>query len=74
MSVVGPTTDLATKRIQVFTVTNISRSFTYKMAAKINWRIYGTKLRHCHPMCSKLQLNKPTSFRFSETNYFPQYR
>ena len=28
------------------TVTNISRSFTYKMAAKIN----GTKLRHCHRM------------------------
>jgi len=24
--------------------------FTYKMAAKINWYRYGTKLRHCHPM------------------------
>jgi len=24
--------------------------FTYKMAAKINWHRYGTKLRHCHPM------------------------
>ena len=22
----------------------------YKMAAKINWRRYGTKLRHCHRM------------------------
>ena len=22
--------------------------FTYKMAAKINWHRYGTKLRHCH--------------------------
>ena len=30
--------------------TNISQSFTYKMAAKINWHRYGTKLRHCHPM------------------------
>ena len=24
--------------------------FTYKMATKINWHRYGTKLRHCHPM------------------------
>jgi len=24
--------------------------FTYKMAAKINWHRYGTKLRHCHLM------------------------
>jgi len=31
-------------------VTNISKSFTYKMAAKINWRRYGTKLRRCHAM------------------------
>ena len=26
--------------------------FTYKMAAKINWHRYRTKLRHCHPMYS----------------------
>ena len=26
------------------------RVFTYKMAAKINWYRYGTKLRHCQPM------------------------
>jgi len=26
------------------------RVFIYKMAAKINWHRYGTKLRHCHPM------------------------
>jgi len=26
------------------------RVFTYKMAAKINWHRYGTKLHHCHPM------------------------
>jgi len=31
-------------------MTNISQSSTYKMAAKINWHRYGTKLRHCHPM------------------------
>jgi len=32
------------------TVTDISQSFTRKMAAKINWHRYGTKLRHCRPM------------------------
>jgi len=26
--------------------------FTYKMATKVNWHRYGTKLRHCHPMYS----------------------
>ena len=31
-------------------VTNISKSFTYKMAAKTIWHRYVTKLRHCHPM------------------------
>ena len=29
---------------------HIYQSFTCKMAAKINWHIYGTKLRHCHPV------------------------
>jgi len=29
-------------------VTNISQSFTHKMAAKTSWHRYGTKLRHCH--------------------------
>ena len=38
------------------TVTSISHSFTYKMAAKINWHRYGTKLRHSHPMYSLQQL------------------
>jgi len=33
-------------RLSAITVTNISRVFTYKMAAKINWHRYGTKLRH----------------------------
>jgi len=36
--------------LSAITVTNISKSFTYKMAAKTNWHRYGTKLRHCHPM------------------------
>ena len=31
-------------------VTNIYKSFTYKMAAKTSWHRYGKKLRHCHPM------------------------
>ena len=31
------------------TVTNVSYSITYKMAAEINWHRYCTKLRHCHP-------------------------
>ena len=29
-------------------VTNISESFTHKMAAKTSWHRYGTKLLHCH--------------------------
>ena len=36
--------------LSAITVTNTSQSFTYKMAAKINWHRYWTKLRHCHPM------------------------
>ena len=35
-------------------MTNISQSFTQKMAAKINWHKYGTKLRHCHPIYTEL--------------------
>jgi len=31
-------------------VTNISESFTHKMAAKTSWHRHVTKLRHCHPM------------------------
>ena len=30
--------------------TNISKSFTYKMAPKISWHRYVTKLRQCHYM------------------------
>ena len=36
-----------TRRICDVTVTSISTSFTYKMAAKTSWHRYGTKLRHC---------------------------
>ena len=35
-------TDLPTKsNLNAFVVTNISRSFTYKMATKINWHRHG---------------------------------
>ena len=46
-------TDLPTQRIYALSVTNISQSFTYKMAAKINWHRYGTKLCHCHRIYTK---------------------
>jgi len=29
------------------------KSFTHKMGAKTSWHRYGTKLRHCHPMCKQ---------------------
>jgi len=35
-------------------VTNISKSFTHKMAVKTSWHRYGTKLHHCHTMYSCL--------------------
>jgi len=31
-------------------VTNISKSFTHKMAAETSWYKYGTKFRRCHLM------------------------
>ena len=39
--------------LSTITVTNIYQSFTYKMAAKIKWHRYGTKLRHCRPVYSE---------------------
>ena len=43
--------NLLTKRILIsITLKNISKSFTYLMAAKTSWHRYGTKLRHCNPM------------------------
>ena len=36
--------------LSAITLTNIYQSFTYKMAAKIYSRRYGTILRHCHHM------------------------
>ena len=30
----------------------VSSRVRYKIAAKINWHRYGTKLRHCHPRYS----------------------
>ena len=47
--------------LSTITVTNISRSFTHKMAAKTSWHRYGTKLRHRHPMYI-LKLNKTCTF------------
>ena len=41
------------KRYHSESVTNISHSFTYNMAAKINWHRYGRKLRHCHSMYTR---------------------
>jgi len=41
--------------LSAFNATNISRSFTYKMAAKVNWHRYGTKLRHRHSMYMKVK-------------------
>jgi len=46
--------NLPTSTYSDIRVTNISKSFTHKMAAKTNWHRYGTKLRHCH------RLYKPT--------------
>ena len=44
--------------LSAITVTNITQSFTYKMAEKIDWHRYETKLCHCHPVMkySKLRL------------------
>ena len=36
--------------LRAITVTNICKSFTYEMAAKISWHRHGTKLRYCHPV------------------------
>ena len=56
-------TDLAYQQneLSAITVANISQSFTYKVAAKINCRGCGTKLRHCHPMYNRLIICNPNS-------------
>ena len=46
-----PTKDLSDNR-----VTNMSKSFAHKMAAKTSWHRYGTKLRHCRPVYRKKQI------------------
>jgi len=54
-------TDLTNKAyLSAITVTNIFQSFTYKMAAEIDWHRYGTKLHHCHHMYNKLSVRKLT--------------
>ena len=54
-------------------VTNISKSFTHKMAAKTSWHRYGTKLRHCHSMYTSAPLATALSVRFpglfTDTHY-----
>jgi len=46
--------NLPTKRIlSDIRVTNISKSFTHKMAAETSWLRCGTKLGHCHPASRK---------------------
>jgi len=46
------------------------RVFTYKMAAKINWRRYGTKLRHCEPMYTAVQCGLDPATQISSTSNF----
>jgi len=55
-SMVWPTLGSRMAKEQNRTVTNISKSFIYKMAAKIN---YGKKLRHCHPMYTPTVATRP---------------
>ena len=44
--------DLPTKcNLSAITVTNISKSFTYKMAAKINWHRFGTIITSLVTLC-----------------------
>jgi len=43
---------------------NISESFTYMMAAKINWHRCGTKLRRCHPMYCDSVVDRITWYNF----------
>jgi len=51
-------TDLPTKRrpyLSAVTLTNVSQSFTYKMAARLNWHIYETKSGHRHRMYRRVK-------------------
>jgi len=62
-------TDLSTKRIaylSAVTMTNISQTFYYKTAAKVNWHRpykYGTKLRHCHSVYRPKEIRVPPKIR-----------
>ena len=51
-------TDLPTKRrpyLSAVTLTNVSQSITYKMAARLNWHIYETKSGHRHRMYRRVK-------------------
>ena len=43
-------------------VTNISKSFTHKMAANPSWHRYVTKLRYTHPL-AQLAIGSPGNAR-----------
>jgi len=58
-------TDLPTiKRFKHIRVTNISQSFTYKMAAKINWHRYGTIITSLSPYVLLVVFIIPSLFPF----------
>ena len=49
----------------------LSKSFTHKMTAETSLHRYGTKLRHCRPMCILLQ---PFNGLFSRTTWVSRYQ
>ena len=50
MSIWSLTYQQSVFKLNAVTTTNVSQSFAHKMAARIGWHRYGTKLRHCHPV------------------------
>ena len=57
--------NLPKKRIN--TMTNVSKSFTHKMAAKTSWHRCGTKLCHFHPEYVSVTL---CEYELSDENVF----
>ena len=58
--------------LSAITVTNISKSFTHKMAAIINWYRYGTKLRYCYPMYTFMSRDAPARCIHKQGSNRPQ--
>ena len=50
--------------------TNISKSFTHKMAAKTSLHRYGTKLRHCYRMYTETDLFATHLWKLYQPAYF----